>query len=573
MPQVVKYNTSIELNALRRGDFYISVGDVAKSTDWFMGWDAPPGGYTVYQNKASQGPSINVISDNAGLTALASQLSGSSIASSTGAVGWFLSQTDKMVINSQFPKIVTNGLVHLVDFSSTLSYQQGGTTTYYNMGTTGTGVATNGPTFSSSGYYSTDGTDDSLITTNPSYMATGSFTGGAPITFIALFKVNAFPLRTSQPTNNSSVFMKNSYNPSYGLSIGWSGAGATGQAHTLAQLTAGRRSVVTTSSVSTSYGSIVPGLWYHAAFTSSILSTTYTHRIYINGALSNSTTDTNASFPLATDNTGNLVGLGSSPLGGNGMAWAGSAARFMAYNKELTAAEVYQNYYGGPIVTAGLSAAFDAGNLVSYESGSTVTYSMTGGWSGSLLNGVGYTSVYGGAWTFDGSNDSIDLTGNGISLASANNWTVSAWVRPSAGYNVSGIGAGAILSNTASGPVVHNFSVQSGKIAYVYYGATGGAGSGQSWKTFVGTVHINTGEWYHLSWVNSANTINLYVNGVPAGSTGSTASTSFVNRIGRAWTTNTPFLGSIAHLTVQGTALTQSEVLQNFNALRYRFYV
>jgi hypothetical protein len=45
------------------------------------------------------------------------------------------------------------------------------------------------------------------------------------------------------------------------------------------------------------------------------------------------------------------------------------------------------------------------GNLVSYESGSTTTYSLTGSISGSLINGTGFTNNNGGAWNFDGTDD------------------------------------------------------------------------------------------------------------------------------------------------------------------------
>jgi hypothetical protein len=69
--------------------------------------------------------------------------------------------------------------------------------------------------------------------------------------------------------------------------------------------------------------------------------------------------------------------------------------------------EIIQNYYGGPIVTDGLVLAVDAGNLVSYERGSTTTYSLTGSFTGSLQNGTGFSSNNGGAWSFDGTDDYI----------------------------------------------------------------------------------------------------------------------------------------------------------------------
>ena len=354
------------------------------------------------------------------------------------------------------------------------------------------------------------------------------------------------------------------------MSIEWSGAAGTGIAHTAARLYNGGRSGTTVEQFSTG---LPLGRWIKADFTMSLSSTTYTLTTFINGAINAGPSNTtNAVFPLAIGNNGTLQIMGGSPLGGNGTQWAGSGAQFMVYNRVLSAAEVARNYYGGPIVTTGLSAVFDAGNLVSYPAEGTTAYSLTGSNTATMLNGLGYTSVNEGAWVFDGSNDSLDLEGTGVPLDSASSWTVTAWAKPATGYNVSGIQSGGILGNTSGGPVYHNFSVQSGKIGYVYYGPTGGAGSNAAWKTYVGSINVNNGQWYHLAWVNSANAVNLYVNGVPAGSTGSTVVSGDrrVNAIGRAWTNNS-FNGSIAYVSIQGTALSQAQVLQNFNAHRWRF--
>jgi hypothetical protein len=56
--------------------------------------------------------------------------------------------------------------------------------------------------------------------------------------------------------------------------------------------------------------------------------------------------------------------------GYTGTRWQGKMSKILAYTKALTPSEVLQNYYQAPIVTDGLVFAADAGNLVSYESGS-----------------------------------------------------------------------------------------------------------------------------------------------------------------------------------------------------------
>ena len=63
MPNSIKYNTSAETLALKKGDFYIGTGDVSKgptsTTGYYDGITPPAGGYTIYLNKAGNGPSIN----------------------------------------------------------------------------------------------------------------------------------------------------------------------------------------------------------------------------------------------------------------------------------------------------------------------------------------------------------------------------------------------------------------------------------------------------------------------------------------------------------------------------------
>ena len=69
MPNAIKYNTSAETLALKKGNFYIGTGDVGKgptsSTGYYNGITPPTGGYTIYLNKVSGGPSIYTATNDA----------------------------------------------------------------------------------------------------------------------------------------------------------------------------------------------------------------------------------------------------------------------------------------------------------------------------------------------------------------------------------------------------------------------------------------------------------------------------------------------------------------------------
>jgi hypothetical protein len=79
MPNAVKYNVSAETLALKKGNFWIGTGDVGKgptsSTGFYNGLTPPTGGFTIYLNKASGGPSIYTVSNEAQLTALTNSIS------------------------------------------------------------------------------------------------------------------------------------------------------------------------------------------------------------------------------------------------------------------------------------------------------------------------------------------------------------------------------------------------------------------------------------------------------------------------------------------------------------------
>jgi hypothetical protein len=74
MPNAIKYNVSAETLALKKGNFWIGTGDVGKgptsSTGFYNGITPPSGGYTIYLNKASGGPSIYTVTTEAQMVSL-----------------------------------------------------------------------------------------------------------------------------------------------------------------------------------------------------------------------------------------------------------------------------------------------------------------------------------------------------------------------------------------------------------------------------------------------------------------------------------------------------------------------
>jgi hypothetical protein len=134
MPNAIKYNTSAETLALKKGNFYIGTGDVSKgptsSTGFYNGINPPSGGYTIYLNKANNGPSIYTVTSDAQLITLTNQIAGASYTTANQCLNYFATQTDKMVLNNNLPTVVTDNLSMYLDANNVSSYPQTGTVWY-----------------------------------------------------------------------------------------------------------------------------------------------------------------------------------------------------------------------------------------------------------------------------------------------------------------------------------------------------------------------------------------------------------------------------------------------------------
>lgn len=248
----------------------------------------------------------------------------------------------------------------------------------------------------------------------------------------------------------------------------------------------------------------------------------------------------------------------------------GTVAKIMVYNRALTSDESKHNLYGADLVTAGLDYMWDAGNLVSFETGSTRTYNLANAIAesslyGTLVNGVSYNKSSGGHWEFDGSNDHILLQDSPYSftLNQGNNWTVNAWVKTSVQGGGS-TGDQPIMSNSQSGPVYSVFKVHNGRMAFSHYN--------NAWITTSGNKPISDDRWHLLTWVNIGNgNMDMYIDGeLDAGNVD--ARLSSLNRIdiiGGSWSNK--FTGSIANVQVNSITMNSDQVRQNFAAQRNRF--
>jgi hypothetical protein len=327
MPNAIKYSTSAQTLALKKGNFWIGTGDVGKgptsTTDYYNGITPPAGGYTIYLNKASGGPSIYTAANDSQLISLSNTIAGQTFATAAAALDWFATQTDKMVFDIDYPAIVTDGLIFNMDAGFTPSYPTTGTSWYDLSSNATTGTLTNGPTYNSanSGSIVFDGVDDYVALGNQSlWNSSNTLTMAA---WINISGIGGSPdiggIITNQSTGYDfqSMYAQVHANPSQVYII-------YGVSHINPNTEAYVQSIENKNT------------WLYAVATRYFDGTNTTIKLYINGTLKQTST-----MPGQQAQTSNNWVLGRFYAG---RAMIGNIAIVQVYSKILSEAEITKNY-------------------------------------------------------------------------------------------------------------------------------------------------------------------------------------------------------------------------------------
>jgi hypothetical protein len=536
MSNPLKYSTSTSSNALRKGNVAVGVNNVeygpTSTTGWYSGVLPTSGNYVIYKTSATGDPDIFAPqSDDELYKFVIMQGGNSSNTTSVGAaLAWIATQSDLLAVNNPFSNIVTDGLVLNLDAGEVGSYPTTGTPWYDLSGDGNNGTLTNGPTFNTSGWIEFDGVDDYIN-------GQDSVPLGNPCTVMALINCN------SGGSGAGVVFGSSANGSDNWFEIN----------NTSVQLFATR--IADTDNFTLSGGTLVCDgtRWYNIAMTIDGA----TAKIYLDGVEVNSVTQ---QFTIG-DWTGTF------DIGRRGKVsqryFKGSISNVIGYNKSLSEDELRQNYYQAPIVTDGLVLAVDAGNLVSYESGSTAVYNMTGSINGTLMNGVKYNSNNGGYWEFDGVDDYITW-GDNFDLVSS---------------NISGFVWGKVNTLDNYTPWIDKLS---GGGNYRFHSDVGGRlvlgirDSNNAYQQTITTSVLSIDTWYNIGFTfnNSTREGKIYLNGrlirsntftIDRGDTTTPLQTGYQSN--NEGTLN----GALATLSLYNKALTSAEISQNYNAQSSRF--
>ena len=235
---------------------------------------------------------------------------------------------------------------------------------------------------------------------------------------------------------------------------------------------------------------------------------------------------------------------------------------------------------GNKITTDGLIFYLDGANKKSYPGSGTNASDLLDFKDGTLTNGVVYNSEYGGYFSFDGVDDHIRTDWNtpfGTTL-----YSYEAWFRTS----VSQIGM--LIAKRTTANNFEQFSLfmagnslgssTGGKLAVYHRG-----GSSATIRTFATADNYNDGNWHHVVLAKGTSSDFMYVDGelqftepssvLPDLTTDPPLLVGAANNSGVSpyTLTSAHFNGDIAVAKVYNKTLSASEVLQNYNALKYRF--
>jgi len=543
MPKAIKFNTSALSKTRGKGNMRIGANSYDYGTSYYSMVEPPDGGYTIYENKASGGPSIRVANNEAELINLTRESSGTTYASAAECLAWFAGQTDKVVVSSNdtFDDHVTDGLVLELNAFNLASYPTTGTTWYDLSGNGYNGTLVNGPTFDSNSILF-DGVNDYVIlsgggTNNTHAWTADNSVGSNILCYEIWFKGTDSTGRIiSKPWNGSGQYNISVYPNSFTLLVG-------------------------TQSNTISFPTINDGNWHQLIVWANSTQMGY----YLDGASSQNSITHNLTQGVPSAGNNNLpLGLmtlyfyGSGWAGNTGHAQNGNVASFKKYNRVITASEAKQNFYKGKCVTNNLEIYYDADNLVSTQDESQ-WYDISGNGRNATKSGSPTLTTLGGAkcWNFTSTGQFFDYNNSFSNLTAC---TLEAWIYP-ASSEVSVGDRGTIIQ----GNIYMSWNKSNRRLSTYWY-STNNQGYHEP------TLQMNREEWYHLITVWTGTQLLQYIDGKLERTVNTTISNGYINRIRIAQeSSGRQFAGGIAMVKMYSDALTESEVQTNYNSYRNRF--
>ena len=222
--------------------------------------------------------------------------------------------------------------------------------------------------------------------------------------------------------------------------------------------------------------------------------------------------------------------------------------------------------YLNQLITSGLVLHLDAGTTTSYPGTGSMWYDLsTSNKTGTLVNNPTYSSTGGGCINFSSSSSQA---GRVPDLGTIPRYTVNTWFKiknnPTSGTLT------AIFTNT------YNITPINFTIGYINNSTTisGGFYSSSRWYATSGMTPV-LNRWYNVCISYDNTTLKMYVDGTLFSSLATTATASSSGLgydIGKRWDYSEYLDGSISMISVYNRVLSDTEILQNYNQIKTRYF-
>ena len=235
------------------------------------------------------------------------------------------------------------------------------------------------------------------------------------------------------------------------------------------------------------------------------------------------------------------------------------------------------------VVTDGLVFYVDAGNGNSYDgvSGGTTWADLVGGNDGTLTNmetnpssgSYDYSSANGGSLAFDGANDHA-TSSNSISYIQGESRSLEVWINPTSPSFTGN--QSVVWTGQPSATKIFEILMSSNYPTEANYRVIGHYyGGGNSMTDSNTTYNVIPNQWNHIVLTQAgANSHNIYVNGsltATKSANMTSSSTGAVRLTTPSWSGAYYCNAKYGACKYYSKALSATEVLQNYNALKNRF--
>ena len=213
--------------------------------------------------------------------------------------------------------------------------------------------------------------------------------------------------------------------------------------------------------------------------------------------------------------------------------------------------------YNPSIVSDGLVFFLDPANLRSYSGSGVTANGLVGGIGATLVNGVGFGSTNNGYFIFDGTDDYINIP----SITSiSGDFSVLIWFKA----NSSNLNYARLMDFN----FINGFWIGRSTSANTW-----GGGIKIASPPFGIFLTLPDNEWHFLAFIRNSTTHTLYGDGITNTNSSTVTNTSLTSSkitLGINGSID-QYSGIISQVQIYNRALSQQEILQNFNATRFRY--